>query len=72
MFPLAVHVYTADTCGVDPEAYGVVLELAQQSAAMAVGQQQHAYPAGASGGGVAQGQGQQHAVDTLPPTVVTQ
>ncbi len=48
-----------DTCGVDPDAYGVVLELVQQSAAMALQR-----------GEV----GAEHAVtiDSLPPTVLTQ
>ncbi|KAG2441081.1 hypothetical protein HXX76_003934 [Chlamydomonas incerta] len=58
----------ADTHGVDPEAYGVVLDLVRQSAAAMVHQQR-----GELGGGAgADAAAAAAAIDTLPPTVLTQ
>ncbi|KAG2450362.1 hypothetical protein HYH02_004867 [Chlamydomonas schloesseri] len=58
----------ADTHGVDPEAYGVVLDLVRQSAAAMAHQQR-----GELGGGAgADAAAAAAAIDTLPPTVLTQ
>ncbi|PNW80428.1 hypothetical protein CHLRE_07g317300v5 [Chlamydomonas reinhardtii] len=58
----------ADTHGVDPEAYGVVLDLVRQSAAAMVHQQRGEM----GGGGGADAAAAAAAIDTLPPTVLTQ
>ncbi|KXZ43163.1 hypothetical protein GPECTOR_99g798 [Gonium pectorale] len=56
---------TVETYGVDPEAYDVVLELVQHSAAMAL---QRGEPAA----GAASSEGSAAGIDALPPPILTQ